>query len=314
MRIALPGTGRRSRTIGAVLATVMSAAVLSTGSAGTAQAAVTTPIVFSHYTNNGVLEELYSVPATGGAPTQLTSTPDISERGPSWAPDGLRIVLLRNDVAGAVDGLWVVTASGASPSPVPGTAGACDPAWSPDGTRIAFSMPARDQREIYVVNTNGTGLARLTFNPADDGAPAWSPDSNSLVFSREDANGYSSLVQVSVASPAETALTAPGVTRDDSPDWSRGGDIVFSRAASVASTAHLFVIHFDGSGLHQITSSRLNDRTPSWSPDSRRLVFSRGTSDDLDPEQLFTAYADGSGQTQLTFGAVHDIQADWGPF
>jgi TolB protein len=313
MHIAIPRTRRRSRPAGVVLATVMSVAALSTGSAGTAHAATTTPIVFARYTNNGVLEDLYSVPATGGTPTQLTSTPEISERGPSWAPAGSRIVLLRYGSAGAVDGLWETDASGNHPSPYPGTNGASDPAWSPDGTRIAFSLPVRGQREIYVINASGTGLTRITFNSADDGAPAWSPDGNSLVFSRGDVNGYSSLVEINVTSLAETTLTTPGATLDNSPDWSRTNDIVFSRAASSASIAHLFVIHYDGTGLHQITASRLNDRTPSWSPDSRRLVFSRGGSDDLDPEQLFTANADGSGPTQLTSGTVHDVEADWGP-
>jgi TolB protein len=315
MHITAPVTRRRSRTAGVVLATAMSAVALSTGSEGAASAAATTtPIVFARYTNSGALEDLYSVPATGGTPTQLTNTPDLSERGPSWSPDGSRIAQLRRDVTGTVDGIWETSATGSYPTAYPGTNGASDPAWSPDGKRIAFPLPVRGgQREIYVINASGSGLTRLTFNAAEDGAPSWSPDSNSLVFSRTDANNYSSLVEINVTSLAETTLTAPGVSLDHAPDWSRGNDIVFSRAASVTSVAHLFVIHFDGTGLHQITSSRLNDRNASWSPDSRRLVFSRGGSDDQDPEQLFTVYSDGSGPTQLTSGIVHDVDADWGP-
>jgi TolB protein len=317
MRLALSGTRRRSATTGAILATVLAAATVTTGSAGAAHAVTTTPIVFSHYTDNGVLEDIYGVPASGGAPTQMTGTPGISERGPSWAPNGLRMVLLRygTDSGGStVNGLWVADASGNAMNVIPGTGTGFDPAWSPDGTRIAFAMPYRGQQEIYVVTPAGAGLTRLTYNAADDSAPSWSPDGASLVFSRRDAAGFSSLVEIGVASLAETALTAPGVSVDNGPDWSRGNDIVFSRAASTAGIAHLFVVHSDGTGLHQITASRLNDRNPSWAPDARRLVFSRGGSDDQDPEQLCTAYSDGTGQTQLTSGTVHDIDADWGPF
>lgn len=297
-------------------AVVASAAVLSTSAAGTAAAAGTAgPIVFVRYTDDGVLEDLYGVPVAGGTPTRLTNSPAVSERGPAWSPDGGGLALLRygSTHAGPVDGLWVTGPTGAFPTALPGTNDGADPAWSPDGRRIAFSLPFRGHRRIYTTGADGTGLTRLTYSAADDGTPSWSPDGSSLVFSRQDGAGHSSLVKIALATLAETALTPAGPPQDVSPDWSRGNDIVFSRAASAASTSHLFVIHADGTGLHQITASSLNDRSPSWSPDGRRLVFTRGGSDDLDPENLVTSFADGSGQTQITTGAVHDIDADWGP-
>jgi len=47
------------------------------------------------------------------------------------------------------------------------------PAWSPDGTKIAFASDRDGNAEIYVVNADGSGLRNLTNNPASDGAPAW---------------------------------------------------------------------------------------------------------------------------------------------
>src|SRR5918995_6094775 len=59
------------------------------------------------------------------------------------------------------------------------------PAWSPDGTKIAFSRQVypytRD--EIYVMNADGSGLTRLTNNDTEDSVPTWSPDGTRIAFS-----------------------------------------------------------------------------------------------------------------------------------
>jgi Tol biopolymer transport system component len=49
------------------------------------------------------------------------------------------------------------------------------PAWSPDGTRIAFESERDGNLEIYVMNADGSGVTRLTNDPASDSTPAWSP-------------------------------------------------------------------------------------------------------------------------------------------
>jgi hypothetical protein len=56
------------------------------------------------------------------------------------------------------------------------------PALSPDGKRIAFMSRREENWDIYVINTDGSGLQRLTDDPADDGLPAWSPDGNAIAF------------------------------------------------------------------------------------------------------------------------------------
>ncbi len=49
------------------------------------------------------------------------------------------------------------------------------PAWSPDGTKIAFRSNRDGNFEIYVMNVDGTGQTRLTNDPAEDTDPAWRP-------------------------------------------------------------------------------------------------------------------------------------------
>ena len=57
-----------------------------------------------------------------------------------------------------------------------------DPAWAPDGKRIAFSAGRPGHHDIYVMNGDGSGRIRLTEGAADDLMPAWSPDSEHIAF------------------------------------------------------------------------------------------------------------------------------------
>ena len=50
-----------------------------------------------------------------------------------------------------------------------------DPAWSPDGSQVAFVSTRDGNEEVYIVNVDGTDVRRLTNNAADDGEPSWSP-------------------------------------------------------------------------------------------------------------------------------------------
>ena len=57
-----------------------------------------------------------------------------------------------------------------------------DPAWSPDGQKIAFLSYVNGNYEIYVMNADGSNVLRLTENNASDDSPAWSPDSKMIAF------------------------------------------------------------------------------------------------------------------------------------
>jgi Tol biopolymer transport system component len=60
--------------------------------------------------------------------------------------------------------------------------GTPDNPWSPDGSQIAFVSNRDGNSEIYVMNSDGTGLTRLTDNPDDDVNPRWSPDGSMIAF------------------------------------------------------------------------------------------------------------------------------------
>ena len=93
--------------------------------------------------------------------------------------------------------IYVINADGSNPRRLTNSPGSDQfPAWSPDGTRIAFSSdrdgsPSLEGRDIYVMNAaDGLGLVRLTDDPAYDTGPAWSPDGSRIAFtSGRDGSG-----------------------------------------------------------------------------------------------------------------------------
>jgi len=118
-----------------------------------------------------------------------------------------------------------------------------DPEWSPDGTKIAFtSHSAADpdprnpsDAEIYVINPDGTGLTRLTFNNYEERGPSWSPDGSRIVF---------------IASVG----THPGTP---------------------GQKFEICAMNADGTNFVQLTDNSVFDGTPTFSPDGQQIVFHR---------------------------------------
>ena len=101
-------------------------------------------------------------------------------RDPAYSPDGASIAL---QSSGA---LWTFTAAGKPERQLSAPGEIADnPAWSPDGTTVAFNVQLVDISAIKEVNADGTGVTQLTNNAATDDFPAWSPDGKQLAFTSE---------------------------------------------------------------------------------------------------------------------------------
>ena len=136
-----------------------------------------------------VQPDIYVINVDGTGLRNLTNHP-ARDFQPAWSPDGSRMAFLSNR-----DGrpeVYVMNADGTAPVRLTVNAQSSEgtprwnpsPTWSPDGTKIAFASDRDGDQEIYVVNADGTGLTRLTFNPSQDGYPSWSPDGRQIVFYR----------------------------------------------------------------------------------------------------------------------------------
>ncbi len=192
-----------------------------------------------------------------------------------------------------------------------------DPAWSPDGSKIAFRSARDGNHEIYVMNADGSNPARLTSNSAADYQPTWSPDGSRIAFvSERDGNAEIYVMNAADGSNPVRLTTDVGTPAfDGDPAWSPDGSKIafWSRRDG---NGEIYVMNPDGLNVTRLTTNAVDDLQPAWSPDGSRLVFSRFTGCDsysgFCDYDLFVMNADGSGAVQRTSGSSDNDPA-WSP-
>src|SRR5262245_49802861 len=140
-----------------------------------------------------------------------------------------------------------------------------DADWSPDGRRIVFtSHPVTDdpQRsnlaEIYVINVDGTGLTRLTFNAEEERGPSWSPDGSRIVYTCRIGGGTSVFEICTMnADGSDRRRLTDNTMFDGTPTFSPDGQhILFLRtvAPGTPGVQQLWLMNADGAGQTQLTN------------------------------------------------------------
>lgn len=135
-----------------------------------------------------------------------------------------------------------------------------NPAWSPNGEKIAFvSNRETDQGlQLHVMDTDGTHLMRLgPAQPGDNAHPSWAPDGKKIAFqSKRDINSNPS---------------------DDNLD--------------------IYVMNSDGSHIINLTNHQADDSEPVWSPNGKQIAF---LSERSAQDEIYLMNSDGTDQTPLT--------------
>jgi TolB protein len=172
------------------------------------------------------------------------------------------------------------------------------PAWSPDGSKIAFGAGLN----VWVMNDDGSGLAQLTSIGIAE-APSWSPDGARIAFHSEDETGNWDIYVMDAGGGGIVRLTTDSAI-DGFPDWSPDGTrIAFRRR--ISGTSQILVMNADGTGVVQLTSGP-GGSTPAWSPDGSRIAFD---SDRTGRAEIYVMNADGTGISQVT--TAGGSKADW---
>ena len=150
------------------------------------------------------------------------------------------------------------------------------PAWSPDSTKIAFCSIRDGDWEIYVINVDGSNQTNLTNNPAHDDAPAWSPDGTKIAFV-SDRNGNKEIYVMNADGSNPTDLIYSFPTENSPKAWSSGVTTIFH-----------------------------SEDYPAWSPDGTKIAFCRPKYSGLWSE-IYIVNADGTNPTNLTPNTIEYV-------
>jgi TolB protein len=262
--------------------------------------------------------QIYALDTGTGGRIRLTET-EANDRTPKWSPDG-RYVAFASDRDGDRD-IYVMDLAraleeGARYAPVNLSRNQepdWQPAWSPDGTQIAFSCYRDDNWEICVVAADGNHLERLTADPASDISPTWSPDGRQLLFVSRRM-GDADLYTLNLATGALTQLTTSEYDEYD-PAWSPDGEwIAFVR--QIGTQSDLYVMPAESFEAVNLTNSvYANDFQPVWTADSERVIFVSYTAAEGDHD-LHVIRRDGSERQVLVDTDADDLapsRRDVGP-
>jgi Tol biopolymer transport system component len=292
---------------------------------------------------NGQIAYDRADPASPGDTFVYTANPDGSHVQqlvpvhaccPSWSHDGSKLAIPALTDDGRI-GTATVNADGSGYTRLPindptlnvGCAGG---AWSPNDAQLACeswddSNSARNG--IYTLSSSdGSDLTRLTNALGGGDEPgAYSPDGKRIVFLRYDQNGDGiGLFVVKSNGTDVRQITPPGtlIQIGNAGDWSpQGNDIVFSRHVTADVRGSVWVVHADGSGLHEIHVQGLacggsvfaldgyGCHAAHWSPDGKKIIFAANSP--ATGRNIYTVNTDGSGLSQVTHDGDDDNPA-WG--
>lgn len=175
-----------------------------------------------------------------------------------------------------------------------------DPAWSPDGRKIAFYSSRSGYWEIYVMNANGSNREQLTH---DGGwSPSWSPDGTQIAFVSDRASTEDIYV-MSADGSRQRRLTYDRFGDIGWKDWGLswspdGKKIAFSCYRD--GDWEIYRISTNGTGLTKLTDNNAHDGFPAWSPDNKKIAF---VSTRNQRYEIYVMSADGSNQTRIIKGS-----------
>ncbi len=260
-----------------------------------------------HREENGEeIDEVFVIPALGGAERCLGAFQMASAHGLSWSPDGTSLALPHRASLGGPTAIRLVSLDGTESRtltrPPPGYRGDADPRFAPDGRTLAFArVEALGASDVYLVPSAGGKERRLTRGNHNTQGLAWAPDGRSLAFSAVRLGGGSPFalwrVSVSGGDPVRLGFGEHGMR----PTTSRtNGHLAYVRQElrwNIWRAGGPSAPATDRAPRPLISSSSI-DYFPRYSPDGQEIAFVSGRSG---AQEVWICKADGSRPLQLTF-------------
>jgi len=269
-------------------------------------------IVFTVFSGPRYDSDIWAMDADGANARAVVTGPD-SDRDPALSPDGTTIAFVRTAAipTGQViegttcDQIFAVHADGTALRPLTDcTAQDEGPAWSPDGTRIAFWSNRGGGFNIWVMNADGTGMTRVT-SGRDDSAPAWSPDGTEIAFAGAPDMGRGEDIFVVRADGTGLTRLTDDPAYEENPAWSPDGTLIaFARSENADFAWDVWVMNADGTAQRRLTDWEGWDDDPVWSPDGSQITFASDRG--FTPQQRRENERNGA----VALGAVYVMNVD----
>ncbi len=241
--------------------------------------------------------------------TQITHLPGMVLDA-SWSPDGTRVAFRWFRPSTGRPSIWVANADGSHQQLL--IDNASTPAWSPEGSVIAFShVTGIALIDIeHALGGDRSSLRDITraFGPQE--YPNWSPDGKRLLFSGYGESGSYDIWVVNADGSGLHDLT-PQPSLEYGASWSPDGrSIVFgsNRGLRARDGGDLYLMHDDGSGVRRLTRTG-KSFSPAWSPDGRLIAFNShrtGRANDI-----YLMRSDGTSVRRITTNRAEDMVPRW---
>jgi uncharacterized repeat protein (TIGR01451 family) len=292
---------------------------LATGAA-TATATAVTGVLEAPTEAASVLAPEGSSTPDGALSVEATATEELSPAGTATAPADpvqelrghLAFSAARNlaDPDGQLD-IYLMAADGSGQRPL--ISEPDDdwlPAWSPDGSQIAWVSRRHGNHQLYLASADGSDIRRLVTSTADDLHPTWSPDGERILFQRVQQSAENLFV-VTVADGSVTRVTdAPG--GDGWAVWSPDGQRI-AWAGERGGNRDVYVLDMTDPTATplQLTDSPAFDYSPAWSAGGERIAFASNRAGAFD-----IYIVDAAGLTEpvrVTTSAADEVDPAWSP-
>lgn len=181
--------------------------------------------------------------------------------------------------------------------------------FSPDGSRIAYSVSDGENAEIFVAKADGSAATRITDTKFFlNSSPSWAPDGKRLAFV-SNRGGNPQIYTMKVDGSDVKRLTYQG-TYNTTPAWSPRGDLIAFTARDERNAFDLFTVDVTNGKISRLTQDAKNNEEPSFSPNGRLILF---TSTRTGGKRLFVMTHDGNNQVALPAEGGELTTPDWGP-
>ena len=281
-------------------------------------------LAYQSVTSRGEFEDgIFLVRTDGSDDHQIVAGLPGRQTHPDFSQDGKRLTFDQLTSEQSQDQVYVADANGAharllAPCRPPGCASHWEPAWSPDGRRLAVAAAGgvRPDQPPARFGIAIVDLAKQTVRPVLDHAsqvgqdhfPRWSPDGRRLVFwrGRERPGGVQAAVFVVNVNGTGLRQLTPWRMLAGDPDWSPdGARILFTTRPLVdypdAGQSELYTIRPDGTGLRRLTDYGADGpraTQPRWMPDGKAILYTR-TTQTGQPRHIYAINADGTGDVPV---------------